>query len=90
MGTILLVIAFSMILGAILTTPKLTRMGIRPTAKYSFAMVCILTGAYLGWIGTLFYRDVLGPENYIPELWALRIGLMVACLHFLWAVWKCP
>jgi hypothetical protein len=56
MGTILLIIAFCMILGAILTAPKLERIGIRHSARYSFAIVCILTGTYLGWIGTVFLR----------------------------------
>lgn len=89
MGTILLVIAFCMVLGAILTAPKLERMGVRHSARYSFAAVCVCTGTYLGWIGVLFYRDLLGPLNYIPELWALRIILMICCIHFLWAIWRC-
>jgi hypothetical protein len=89
MGCILLVIAFCMILGAIIMSPKLGRMRIKHSARYSFAAVCILTGTYLGWISTFFFRDVLGPENYTPELWALRVSLMLACIHFLWNVWRC-
>lgn len=89
MGTMLLVIAFCMILGAILTTPKLERMGVRHSARYSFASVCVLTGGYLGWIATLFFHDILGPENYDPILWFVRIALMLACLHFVWSIWRC-
>jgi hypothetical protein len=89
MGTILLIIAFCMILGAILTAPKLERIGIRHSARYSFAIVCILTGTYLGWIGTVFLRNELGPVNYSPELWVLRICLMLSCLHYLWSIWRC-
>lgn len=89
MGTIVLAIAVCMVLGAILTAPKLERIGIRHSARYSFAAVCTMTGAYLGWISTVFFADKLGPENYVPELWMLRIGLLLACLHFLWSIWRC-
>jgi hypothetical protein len=89
MGTILLVTAFCMILGAILTSPKLERMGVRHSARYSFSAVCICTAIYFGWIATLFYQNKLGPPNYSVELWGVRIVLMVACLHFLWSIWRC-
>lgn len=89
MGTMLLVIALCMIVGAILTAPKLERMGVQHSARYSFAIVCVCTAAYLGWIGTLFFRDVLGPENYSPTLWAVRILLLLACFHYVWSIWRC-
>ena len=89
MGTVLLLIAGSLILGAILTAPKLERMGIRHSARHSFTIVCVGIGAYLGWISIVFFKDELGPENYVPELYVLRIGVMLACFHFLWAVWRC-
>jgi hypothetical protein len=89
MGTILLLISISMILGAILTAPKLERIGIRHSARYSFASVCILTGIYLGWVATLFFQDVLGPANYTIELWFIRVFLLISCLHYLWAIWHC-
>lgn len=89
MGMMLLIIAFCMILGAIIMSPKLARMRIRHSARYSFAAICILTGAYLGWIGMLFLRDALGPDNYVLILWVVRILLMITSIHFLYSVWKC-
>jgi hypothetical protein len=49
----------------------------------------VFTGAYLGWVSTIFFSNELGPENYTPELWGIRILLMVSALHFLWAAWRC-
>lgn len=89
MGTILVMTSILLVLGAILTAPKLERIGIRHSARYSFAAVCVTLAIYLGWIGTLFYGNELGPENYVLELWVVRIVLLVACVHFCWAVWKC-
>lgn len=89
MGTMLLIIAICMILGAIITTPKLVRMGIRRSARYSFATVAILTAIYFGWVATLFFHDSLGPENYTIELWGVRILLMICSIHFLYSVWRC-
>lgn len=88
-GTILLIIPLCLVIGTILTAPKLTRVGIKRSARNSFCIVAVGLAAYLSWIATLFYHDVLGPENYTWELWVLRIGLMLACFHYVWSVWRC-
>jgi hypothetical protein len=89
MGIILAITSTLLVIGAILTSPKLERMGVRHSARYSFATVAVLVGLYLGWVANLFFRNELGPENYVLELWAIRIGLMVASAHFVWAIWRC-
>lgn len=89
MGVVVLSIAACLILGAILTAPKLERIGVRHSARHSFAVVSVGLGAYLGWISTIFFADKLGPENYVWELYVLRIGVLLCCIHFLWAVWRC-
>jgi drug/metabolite transporter (DMT)-like permease len=89
MGTMLLLISLMMVIGAILTSPKLERMGVRHAARYSFAAVCVLTAGLFLSVSTLFLRDVLGPENYSPILWGVRILLLGACAHYVWAIWHC-
>jgi hypothetical protein len=74
---------------AIVLSPKLAALKIAPRARYSFAAMMVLMGTYIGWISKLFFEDQLGPINYVPELWAVRILLLLALLHFLHAAYKC-
>ena len=89
MGIIVGLIAISLILVAIMVSPKLSRLGIRPRARYSFAAVCVTLGAYLGWVADLFFEDKLHGVNFSPILWVLRLATLAAILHLAWSAYRC-
>lgn len=93
MGILLMAIAVCMLVTGIVVAPKIAKLGTHhgfavDSARYSFPVIMITTAMYYGWIGKLFFEDALGPENYVLELWIIRILLLLACLHFLRAAIK--
>lgn len=89
LGIIQGLIAISLILVAIMVSPKLERIGIAPRARYSFAAVFIALGAYLGWVAGLFFEDKLHGANYHPTIILLRVVSLVAILHLAWSAYRC-
>jgi hypothetical protein len=88
MGGILLLSALLLIAIAVVVSPKLGRLGSIhgfsvDHTRYSFAAVMIILSIYMGQIAILFFKDHLGSENYVIELWGVRILLLLALIHFL-------
>jgi hypothetical protein len=89
MGIIVLVLALTLICGAIVTCPLLKYVGIIKSARYSFAIMCIALGGYLASVSKLFFEDRLPRVNYSPELYTVRIIALVAALWFVANVAAC-
>jgi hypothetical protein len=81
MGIIVLGLALTLISGAIVAPPILRFVNIGRHVRCAFSVMLITLGAYLASVSRLFFQNRLGPHNYAPELYGVRI------LAFLAAAW---
>lgn len=89
LGSLVGLIAITLVMIAIILTPKLEIMGFKTSSRWAFAVMLISLAAYLGWIVNLFYQDELGPINYSAELIILRVVALAAAFWFLVAAFRC-
>lgn len=89
MGSILLASSLELFTIALILAPVLKRIGVDTVGRHAFTAVLVVLAAYLSWIAALFFRGRLGPDNYAPALWGVRILLLAASSVFLWSAWHC-
>ena len=89
LGTIVLLIALSLVGIAIVVVPILRYLQISKTARFAFGAMMISLGAYLAWVANLFFHDNLAAANYSRELVTLRVITLISTVWFLVGAIRC-